>query len=75
MIDWCKKYELTTVPMIEENFILRDKDVKFMVEYADGQSKLNPEVLREGIVIRSMTNPKMLSFKAISNKFLLKHDI
>ena len=49
-----------------------------LLELADGQSKLNPEAMREGLVFRPLINvfePKLgrLSFKAVSNKFLLKY--
>ena len=46
--------------------------IEEMIEYADGESKLYP-TLREGLVFRNKNST--ISFKAISNKFLLKHDI
>ena len=58
---------LNTVPIIE-NFELPDT-VNDLLKYADGQSKLNPNTIREGIVIRNKENT--ISFKAISNNFLL----
>ena len=39
-------------------------------EYADGFSKLNPNVLREGLVYRSLDGAE--SFKNVSRKYLLK---
>lgn len=56
------------VPIISENFVLPDT-VDEMVAAADGNSVLNPDVLREGLVIRSIDGKN--SFKAVSNKFLL----
>ena len=56
------------VPIISESYILPDT-VDEMVAAADGQSVLNPDVLREGLVIRSADGKN--SFKAVSNKFLL----
>lgn len=48
-----------------------DSVAKFL-EYADGSSKLNAETVREGVVFKNIFDPQF-SFKAISNKFLLKH--
>jgi len=49
-----------------------------LLKMADGSSKINPETLREGLVFRSLpesTDIKLgrLSFKAVSNEFLLKY--
>lgn len=57
------------VPVLSSNYILPDT-VDEMVALADGTSILNHEVLREGLVIRSEDGKN--SFKAVSNKFLLK---
>ena len=43
--------------------------VKGMLELAVGKSRLNDKTEREGVVVRSLDNT--ISFKAISNKFLL----
>jgi hypothetical protein len=51
----------------------RKDTVEAYVEMADGYSKINPEVLREGIVVRDVEDDHC-SFKAISNKFLLEYD-
>ena len=75
IMEFIEKYQIQFVPIIETNFTLKDKDVKFMVDYADGFSKINSEVLREGVVVRSKNDSSVLSVKAISNKFLLKFDI
>jgi hypothetical protein len=40
------------------------------LKFAEGKSSLNEKTEREGIVIRTSDN--VISFKAISNKFLLK---
>ena len=42
-----------------------------MKEMAEGNSKVNPEVLREGIVYRSLDGSE--SFKNVANSYLLKH--
>lgn len=43
-----------------------------ILKYAEGKSKLNPNTEREGLVFRS--DDGLISFKVISNKFLLKND-
>ena len=47
-------------------------NVDDMITYADGKSQIC-DTLREGVVIRNYD--KNISFKCISNKFLLKHNI
>ena len=66
--------ELLSVPVLSLPFQFpADKDGQFSVSVllkeAEGKSILNSEVEREGLVIRSMD--RTISFKAISNKFLL----
>lgn len=65
---------LETVPILNENFSL-PLTVDEMLKYAEGVSMLNPETEREGVVVRPkvemLFNGQRLSFKAISNKFLL----
>lgn len=55
---------------------LKDFDLDGLVEYADGKSVLNKQVNREGLVFKSLENVGMhdepVTFKAISNKYLLK---
>ena len=63
-----EKLELKTVPILETEFILPDT-IDQLLEYADNKSQLNSEFDREGVVIRSLD--RTISFKAISNKFLL----
>lgn len=45
------------------------ENVDQMLKLAEGKSKLNPNIEREGVVVRSFDNT--ISFKAISNKFLI----
>jgi len=45
---------------------------KRLIEEAEGKSKIGSKE-REGVVYKSLQNP-MISFKVISNKFLLKHE-
>lgn len=46
-------------------------DVDVMLNMADGNSVLNPDVKREGLVWKSIFDPN-ISFKTISNEYLLK---
>lgn len=64
-----KSMGLETVPILDRNFLLPNT-VDDLLEYADAKSVLNPDFDREGVVIRSID--RKISFKAISNKFLLK---
>jgi len=60
--------ELESVPVLDRNFQLPES-VDELLKYADKKSELNPNFDREGVVIRSLD--RKISFKAISNKFLL----
>lgn len=63
-----KDLGLETVPVLETNFALPGT-IEDLLSYADAKSSLNPSFDREGVVIRS--KDRKISFKAISNKFLL----
>ena len=64
------KLDLKIVPILDSNYILPKENLsESMLQYAEGKSALNPDVEREGIVVRGLN--KEFSFKAISNKFLL----
>lgn len=65
------QYGIKWVPIIKANFILLPT-VDDMIAYADGKSILC-DTLREGVVIRDHDNT--ISFKCISNQFLLKHNL
>ena len=69
--DICFMIGLQTVPILESNFLLPNT-IEEMLQYAEGNSALNPKTEREGVVVRSLDGT--ISFKAISNKFLLKHE-
>ena len=70
MVEVCSKYGLTTVPMISYDYILPNT-VDEMLAYATGPSLINPNVLREGVVVRSQDGKH--SFKAVSPEYLVKH--
>lgn len=61
---------LQYVPVLnnEFGFVLPDT-IEGMLEYAENKSQLNEDTEREGVVVRSIDGT--ISFKAISNKFLL----
>lgn len=73
----CGERDIKMVPLLDDNFIIGDRTTQDILDMADGQSKLHP-TKREGIVFRSYGLIKdvpygKISFKAVSNKFLLKH--
>ena len=70
MVEVCSKYGFTTVPMISYDYILPNT-VDEMLKYATGPSLINPNVLREGVVVRSQDGKR--SFKAVSPEYLVKH--
>jgi len=82
-IDLCKHYtldvfintiqnlKLQEIPILDSNFDL-PKTIDELLFIADGKSKLNGNIDREGLVIRSVD--RKISFKVISNKFLLKYE-
>ena len=79
--DMIKSLGLEMVPVLDENFVL-NHSVEELVESAKGNSLINPSVKREGLVFGSIDNvggfeglsEGRISFKAISNDFLLKFD-
>jgi RNA ligase (TIGR02306 family) len=61
--------EIPTVPVLEMNFELPET-IEDLLAYAESKSVLNKDTEREGVVIRSLD--RKISFKSISNVFLLK---
>ena len=68
LIELVKVLEVRTVPILDLDFTLPDT-IDELLSYADSKSVLNEKFDREGVVIRS--HDRKISFKAISNKFLL----
>lgn len=76
-IPFCQELGVKTVPIIDQNYRL-PATVDELLALAEGKSLINPSCEREGIVVR----PKMereykgqrMSFKVISNKYLLKEE-
>jgi len=67
-VELIQKMGLKTVPILDYEFLLPDT-IGGMLDYADAKSELNSNFDREGVVVRSYD--RSISFKAISNKFLL----
>lgn len=63
------EYGIQWVPIIYTDYVLPDT-VKELLEQATGPATLNPNVLREGWVIRSQDGK--ISFKAVSPEYLMK---
>ena len=63
-----KTLEVKTVPILDLDFTL-PKTIDELLLMAEGKSVLNLKTEREGLVIRS--HDRKISFKVISNKFLL----
>jgi tRNA-binding EMAP/Myf-like protein len=63
-----QKLGLQTVPVLDFEFLLPET-VNDMLNYAEAKSELNSNFDREGVVVRSYD--RRISFKSISNKFLL----
>lgn len=71
MLEILDSLGLQSVPVLsQESPFLLPESVEEMLNYAKGKSFLNDKEEREGVVVRSMDG--IISFKAISNKFLLK---
>lgn len=63
---------LETVPLISNFNTIRPFDLQNILQIADGNSLLNSDSSREGLVFHSKINN--FSFKAISNEWLLKNE-
>ena len=63
-------YHVPCVPIIDSNFYFNGMNVDQILEYAEGNSKIDGKA-REGIVFRSEDGTQ--SSKAVSNSFLLKY--
>lgn len=64
--DWNIKW----VPILNTNYMM-PTDMEEFKQFATAKSVVNPNVLREGIVLRDPTND--FSFKNVSREYLLKH--
>lgn len=69
MINELNNYDIPCVPIVNDSYVLPDT-VDELLEYATGESLIDGK-MREGIVFRSEDGS--MSFKAVSNQFLLKY--
>ena len=58
------------VPILDTAYFMPD-NMEAVKEYATAKSAINPQVLREGVVLRDPSTD--LSFKNVSREYLLKH--
>lgn len=71
MVDFTKRYSLKMVPILDKDFVMKPT-LEEMLAYAEDKSIIIKQPTeREGVVFR--THDQKVSFKAISNKFLLKY--
>ena len=72
--EFCELYEILHVPVIAYNAQMFDTlgivTIADMLKFAEGKSNLNAQTEREGVVFKAHSLDQ--SFKAISNRFLLK---
>ncbi len=59
------------VPILESDYHIPG-DMEEFKQFATAKSAVNPDVLREGVVLRDPTND--FSFKNVSREYLLKHN-
>lgn len=69
MSEICKDLHLNHVPIIDTEYCLPETMAE-MKAAAEGKSRINPAVKREGVVYRTVDGRK--SFKNVSNSYLLK---
>jgi len=69
----CKSLGIQHTPVFADYLTTGMTTVSELLIFAEGASVLNPKTQREGLVFKNINNPE-LSFKAISNKWLLKNE-
>jgi len=67
---WVERLGLKHVPVLAAGKDLSVGTVDELLSWAEGKSELNPKQEREGIVFKAENS--QFSFKAISNKYLIK---
>jgi hypothetical protein len=73
--EWIKMMEdldIPCVPVITDNYRL-ENNINDILSMSETFSLINLSVMSEGIVIRLKESKELVSFKAISNEFLLKY--
>lgn len=69
--DFCEQFELAHVPVLATKAML-PIDVAAVLSEAEGKSELYGGIEREGVVYKC--NERHLSFKAVSNRFILRNN-
>lgn len=69
--DLLEIYGIKWVPILDTNFMM-PTDMEEFKQMATAPSVVNPNVMREGIVLRDPTND--FSFKNVSREYLMKHN-
>lgn len=70
--EFCQANGLNHVPVHSPSYIISENNIQKLLDMAEGSSYLNTSQ-REGLVFKCNTDPS-ISFKAISNKWLLKNE-
>lgn len=72
--NFAKEHGIKHVPVLHNNFKL-SMTIDELLKFVEGKSELNKKTEREGLVFKNMKNDTSInSFKAISNKYLLKYE-
>ncbi len=71
--DLCKELGIPTVPELDFDATIVNFTVQQLLDMAEGRSEIGVKPLREGLVFKS-NQDRSLSFKAISNSWLLKNE-
>ena len=69
--EWVEDAGMKWVPILDVNYMM-PTDMEEFKQFATAKSVVNPNVMREGIVLRDPTND--FSFKNVSREYLLKHN-
>lgn len=70
--EFCKEHDLNHVPLVAAAYSIAGHDIPSLLNMADGKSQIN-DSKREGLVFKCVSHPG-ISFKAVSNKWLLKYE-
>jgi RNA ligase (TIGR02306 family) len=74
MLLFAKELGVQTVPILENNFVLNHTCDK-LLQMVNRPSPLNSSCLQEGMVLRLYNSTEKITFKVISNEYLLKHGL
>ena len=70
--EFCEKYNIPHVPVVSKSIKIFEKmDLAELLQHVEGES-MNPGTISEGRVYKHTSKP--ITFKAISNKYLLKSE-